>query len=275
MYAAAIILFREILEIAIILSVIMAASRGVKGRGLWISIGLAGGIAGSAVVAYFTDTIANWVDGVGQELFNASILLVAVGMIGWTVVWMKQHARELVAKLKAIGAQVKDGDVPLAALATVISLCVWREGSEIVLFMYGIMSTSTEPLSLIIIGSLVGALSAAVIGTLLYFGLLRIPMKYFFTTTEWLLILLACGLSAQAAGYLISADVIPPLAQEVWNSSHILPEKNVFGQILHALLGYTDRPSGMQLMFYVGTMVGILGTMRVVNFMHSKPAKPV
>lgn len=274
MYAAAIILFREILEIAIILSVIMAAARGVKGRGVWIGAGLLGGVLGSALVAYFTDTIADGMHGMGQEIFNAGILLVAVMMIAWTVIWMKQHARELVARLKTLGTQVKDGQVPLTAMAIVISLCVWREGAEIVLFMYGLMSTSQATPLQLFSGALIGAGVAGVIGTLLYLGLLRIPMKYFFATTEWLLILLACGLSAQAANFLVAAGALPSLIHEMWDTSALLSQNSIAGQVLHALLGYSDRPSGMQLIFYGTTLGLILSTMRFVNWQQTKTKTP-
>lgn len=265
MYPAAIIFFREILEIAIILTVIMAASRGVKGRNLWVGIGLLGGLIGSLVVAYFTDAIADLMEGMGQEIFNAGILFVAVAMIAWTVIWMSQHARALVANLKHISNKVRDGEMHLAGLAVVISLCVWREGAEIALFMYGIASTTAEPAINLVIGSLAGGSAAAVIGLLMYFGLLRLPVKHFFKVTSWLLILLACGLSMQATGYLIAADVLPPIVYQLWDSSNILDQSSLIGQILHALIGYTDRPSAMQLIAYGLTLAGILGAMWLVG----------
>lgn len=265
MYASAIIWFREILEIAIILTVIMAAARGVKGRNFWISIGITGGVIGSLIVAYFTDAIADAMDGVGQEVFNAAILYVAVLMIGWTVIWMSSHAKKLVANLKTVGSKVKDGELPLTALAVVISLCVWREGAEIALFMYGIATTSEATTAELALGSLAGASAAGIIGLMMYFGLLKLSVKHFFRVTEVLLILLACGLSAQATGYLVSADVLPAIVYQMWDTSFILSGDSLIGQILHALIGYSDRPSAMQLIAYGVTLVVIVSIMQLVK----------
>lgn len=265
MYASAIIWFREILEIAIILTVIMAAARGVKGRNLWVGLGLLGGIIGSLIVAYFTDTIADAMEGVGQEVFNAAILFVAVLMIGWTVIWMSTHGRELAIKLKEVGNKVQEGELPLTALAVVIALCVWREGAEIALFMYGIASTTEEPMMNLILGSAGGALAAGTIGILMYLGLLKLSIKHFFRVTGWLLILLACGLSAQATGYLVSADVLPAIVYQMWDTSFILSGDSLLGKILHALIGYSPRPSAMELIAYGATLVGILGMMQWVK----------
>ena len=274
MYPAAIIFFREILEVAVILTVIMAAARGVKGRNFWVSVGLLGGITGSLIVAYFTDAIADMAEGMGQEIFNAIILYVAVGMISWTVIWMSVHARKVVANLKEVAGKVQEGELPLTALAVVIALCVWREGSEIALFMYGIASTTDEPVINLVIGSLAGGGAAAIIGLAIYFGLLKLSIKHFFRATEWLLILLACGLSMQATGYLVAADVLPAIVYQLWDSSHILTQDSLVGQVLHALVGYSARPSAMQLIAYGLTLASILGAMHVIKAKHTPVLKP-
>jgi high-affinity iron transporter len=259
------ILFREAFEIALILGVILAATRGVAGRGRWIAIGIAGGVAGSAVVAIMAERISQAVEGMGQEIFNACVLFAAVAMITWTVVWMQSHGREISQKIKQVGAAVSSGELPLYALATVISLTMWREGAEIVLFMTGILQTSDESLLAIFAGGLAGAATAGAIGTLFYLGLVRIKPKYMFSVTSLLLTLLAAGMSAQVAGYLTAADVIPEWLPQLWDTSQILSQSSLPGQALHALIGYTERPSGTQLAFYVATILGIAGLLKWKN----------
>lgn len=250
MLPVALILFRETLEISLILGVICAATRGLSGRGRWLWAGIAGGVFGSALVALFAGQLADALEGMGQEVFNATVLLLAAAMIGWTVVWMRAHAREMTRRMKEVGAGVRSGELPFYTLALVVSLSMWREGSEIVLFLYGTLGTTEAPLLAIVLGGLAGALGGAAIGTLIYFGLLRIPVKHVFSVTGWLLVLLACGMAAQAAGYLIAADYLPPLVEAVWDTSGLLPHSTMPGSILHSLVGYTDRPSGMQLLFF-------------------------
>ena len=252
------------MEIAIILSVVLAATRGLAHRGKWIWAGLAGGVAGSALVALFADNISNAMEGMGQEIFNAAVLFMAVFMIGWTVIWMQSHGRAIAQKIKDTGKKISDGELPLYALAVIVSITMWREGSEIVLFMYGILSTSKESLLAIAAGSAGGTLAAGTLGLLLYLGLVKFSTRYVFSFTSWLLILLACGMSAHAAGLLTAADVLPALSYQVWDTSAILSEDSMLGKILHAMLGYTARPTGIQCAFYVLTFITITGLQKIM-----------
>src|SRR5262249_17599513 len=98
-----IIVFREVLEAALIVGIVMAASHGLAGRGRWIPGGVAAGVAGAVLVAAFAGKIAAAASGMGQELLNAAILLLAVGMLGWHNVWMTRHGRTLAATVRSIG----------------------------------------------------------------------------------------------------------------------------------------------------------------------------
>jgi high-affinity iron transporter len=138
MLGAAIIVFREVLEAALIVGIVLAASAGAPRRGFWVSTGLAGGVMGAGLVALFAAEIAAAAAGIGQELLNAMILLLAVGMLGWHNIWMSRHGRELAATARQIGDAVIAGARPLYVLAVVVGLAVLREGSETVLFLYGI-----------------------------------------------------------------------------------------------------------------------------------------
>ncbi len=262
------IFFREILEIAIILSVVLAATRGIAGRNRWVWIGIGGGLLGSALVALFADNISESMEGMGQEMFNAAVLLAASVMIAWTVIWMQTHAREMVKKIKDTGKSITDGETPLYTVAIIVSLAMWREGAEIVLFMYGILSSTEESLLAITMGGIGGTIAAGALGFAIYFGLIKISTKYVFKVTGWMLILLACGMSAHAAGYLTAADAVPVLVPELWDTSAILSESSMLGKILHAMLGYTERPSGIQGVFYVATLLVILAMQKLL---HCKP----
>ncbi|MDX1974154.1 MAG: FTR1 family protein [Rickettsiales bacterium] len=265
MLASFIILFREVLEIAIILTVVIAATRSVPGRAQWIWGGIAGGVIGSAIVALFARSISEAFEGVGQEMFNAAVLIVAVAMIAWTVIWMRKHGKELAQRIHHVGHAVAKGELPLYSVALIVSLAMWREGAEIVLFMTGILSTSQESFFAIAAGALAGAVSAAALGVLLYLGIIKLSAKYFFSVTSALLILVACGMSAQAAGYLIAADMLPAIAPQVWDTSHILAESSIIGKILNALIGYSEQPSAMQLVFYVATLFLILASLKLTR----------
>jgi len=87
-------------------------------------------------------------------------------------------------------------------------------------------------------------------------------MRHLFTVTSWMILLLASGMAAQGAAFLLQADLVPPLGN-LWDTSRILSEQSLLGQALHALVGYVARPTGIQLAFYLGTLVVIASLMRV------------
>ena len=245
-----------------VVGIVLAASRGVPRRGKWVSGGIGCGVLISLIVAAFTDEIANAVDGIGQELFNAAILFTAVLMLGWHNVWMSRHAKEHVAEATRVGKEVLAGSRPLYALAVVCGAAVAREGSEIVLFVYGIVAAQGGSATSLLTGGIIGMVAGIAIGAALYFGLVTIPMRHLFTVTSWLILLLAAGMASQGAGFLLQADLLPPLGN-LWDTSSILSEKSLVGQALHALVGYVARPTGIQVVFYVGTVVLIGLLMRL------------
>jgi len=260
MYGAALIVFREVLEAALIITIVLAAARGVAGRGLWVSAGVGGGIAGAILVALFAGVIAEAAGGTGSDLFNAGVLFAAVAMLGWHNVWMSQHGRELSAQMKGLGTAVAEGARPLHMLGVVVGLAVLREGSEVVLFLYGMASGGVGALDLAS-GSALGLAGGAAIGVALYLGLLQIPTRYLFGVTSWLLLLLAAGLASQGAKFLVQAGYLPTWGHRIWDTSWLLSEKSVVGEVLHILVGYASRPMGMQLVFYAATLLVIGGLM--------------
>ncbi|MFT6987624.1 MAG: high-affinity iron transporter [Psychromonas sp.] len=255
MLSSAIIVFREVLEAALVITIVLAATQGVLQRNRWVLGGVAGGLLGALIVAAVADQISSTFDGVGQELLSAAILFSAVLMLAWHNIWMSKHAGELVGHLKNVGKNVSSGQLPMYFLATAIGLAVLREGSEVVLFVYGLAASGSDSISLLA-GSVLGLILGSVFGALLYFGLLRIPAQRLFTVTGWMILFLASGMSASAAGFLSQAGWLPA-QHPIWNTASLLSEHSVAGQVLHVLIGYQDRPTAIQLSFYVTTFIVI------------------
>jgi high-affinity iron transporter len=254
MLGAFIIVFREVIEAGLIIGIVLAVTRGVAGRARWIGLGVAGGIFGAACIALFAETISNAFEGSGQELLNAGVLSLAVLMLMWHNAWMARHGREIAAEMRAIGNAVSSGTRPLTALAIVVGLAVLREGSEVVLFLYGVVATGTSGQALLL-GGLMGIATGAAFTALTYYGLLAIPTRYIFTATTILIALLAAGMAAQAVQFLDAAGFINVLGNRLWDSSAWLPQDGILGRMLHTLIGYTDRPTELQLIAYVATLV--------------------
>jgi len=264
MLGALIIVFREVIEAGLIVGIVMAATRGVFGRERWITIGVGAGVLGAGIVAMFAGVISDAFQGSGQELFNAGVLGIAVIMLMWHNAWMARHGREIANEMRRVGVAVSEGVKPLTALAIVVGLAVLREGSEVVLFLYGIMASGTSGSSLLV-GGLLGVAAGAAFSALTYFGLLAIPNRHIFSVTSWLIALLAAGMAAQAVQFLNNAGVVVALDRTVWDTSWLLSEKSILGRLLHTLIGYAEQPTEMQLIVYIATLFAMFLLMRLAR----------
>lgn len=265
MLSTALIVFREVLEAALVVSIVMAATKGVPGRGWWVGGGLAGGVIGAGMIAAFADVISSWASGMGQEVFNAGVMFVAVLMLAWHSIWMSKHGREMAQHMSAVGRAVAAGSKPLTGLAIVVGVAVLREGSEAVLFLYGIAAADTGQTAQMAIGGLLGVLGGAGLGAAMYAGLLQIPLKRLFSVTNGLLVLLAAGMASQCVGFLLAAGLVPAWGDTIWDTSWLLRESSVVGKMLHTLIGYTARPAGIQIAAYLVTLVAIVGLARYIG----------
>ncbi|OIR16299.1 ferrous iron permease EfeU [mine drainage metagenome] len=272
MLATAIIMFREVLEAALIIAIVLGASRGIRGRGRWVAGGVALGLLGASIVAILANVASSEFSGNGQAILNAAILLSAVAMLTWHNVWMSSNARQFSTDIKEVGSAVQSGQRPLAALMVITLVAVMREGSEAVLFLWAIATSGEQSLNMAM-GGLGGVVAGVMAGLLLYLGLLRIPVRHFFSITSWLILLLAAGLAAQAAAFLNQVGLLPALGNGLWNTSNILSQTSLLGQLLHILVGYIARPSGIEVVFYVGTFLTILILMRMSGKKRSEQVK--
>jgi high-affinity iron transporter len=268
MLATLLIVFREVIEAGLIVGIVLAVTKGVPRHGLWVSYGIIGGVVGACLVAAFTGEIAPLFEGSGQELFNASILLVAVAMLTWHNVWMASHGRAIAQETRRVGAAVAAGQKPPAALSVVCGVAVLREGSEVVLFLYGIFASGGTSAVGMVAGAALGVLAGAAMSALMYLGLLTIPARHLFSVTSALITLLAAGLAAQAVVFFQQAGYVEALTFTVWDTSWLLSDSSMVGRLFHTLIGYTDRPTAAQLVVYLLTIAIIVGLM---GFQHSLP----
>ncbi|MCB1434466.1 MAG: FTR1 family protein [Alphaproteobacteria bacterium] len=262
MIGALIIVFREVIEAGLIIGIVLAATRNTPGSRMWVSGGVLAGIAGSAIVAFSMTSIAGAFGGYGQEVFNAAILGTAVIMLVWHNVWMAGHGRVMANDLFAAGRDVLEGKRPLAALAIVVGAAVLREGAEVVLFLYGVAVSDGSTVGQMFAGGLAGVVLGGALSALTYFGLVRIPPRHLFLVTGILIAFLAAGMAAQAAAQLQQAGIVESLTATAWNTKHILSERSLTGQILHTLIGYSERPTVLQVVAYVGTLIAMYGLTR-------------
>jgi high-affinity iron transporter len=261
--AALIIVFREVFEAGLIIGIVLAVTGAVPHRNRWIGGGVLAGALAACLVAAFAGALSRLFAGMGQELFNAAILGVAVMMLTWHNVWMAQHGREMAGEMRAVGQAVADGTKSLLALAVVVGVAVLREGSEVALFLYGVVTSDGGSASSLATGGIIGLALGAAVCLLTYFGLMRIPARPLFATTTALITLLAAGMAAQAVAFLERANWLTSLDTVVWDSAWLLSETSIAGRALHTLIGYTDQPTQMQILVYFAVLVVTFVLMRL------------
>ena len=269
MLGALVIVFREVVEAGLIIGIVMAVTTSIPGRTRFIVGGLVVGLLGAALVAAFARALSDAIDGAGQEIFNASILILAVAMLTWHNVWMARHGRDMADELKTVGREVTEGRRSLTALAIVVAVAVLREGSEVVLFLYGMVLADKSAPGGVLLGGLIGLALGVGLSLLTAFGLLAIHVRHLFRVTTLLIAFMAAGMAAQSIAFLEQGDIVTAGSKTVWNTSAILSDNSVVGRMLHALFGYTAAPSQMQLAIYLG----VLGLTFVLMRLLTPPAR--
>ena len=271
MLASLVIVFREVLEAGLIVGIVLAATQGIVGRGRWLAGGIGVGVLGASVIALFAGALQAAFAGAGQEVFNACILVAAVLMLGWHQLWMASHGRQMAGEMKALGRDVALGRKSLLAMAFVVGVAAMREGAEVVLFLYGIATSGKEGWGALMLGGALGVGLGAVVSFLLYRGLIAIPVSRLFTVTGWLVALLAAGMAGQAAAVMASADIIPAWGYQLWDTSWLLPEDSIPGRAMRALVGYADRPTGVQLAAWLTVLVALVAGAGLVRRAPQRP----
>lgn len=273
MLASLIIVFREVLEAGLVLGIVLAATQGVPDRARWLAGGVAAGLAGAALLAGFAGQVASLLDGNGQELFTAAILMVAVLMLAWHNVMMASHGRALAQDLKALGRSVAAGTTSMMSMAVVVAVAFLREGAEVVLFLYGVALSGHEGAASLAGGIGGGLIAGAGVAWVIFRGLLVIPARYLFAVLNGLIATLAAGMAAQAAAILAGIGLAPTLGDQVWDTSWLVRDDSIAGRVLRALAGYSDRPSGIQVLTFVVILAIFLVGSRLVR--SPAPPKPV
>jgi len=251
MLSTLIIVFREVLEAMLVVGIATAAAREVNISSRWIYGGLCAGLLVALLVAIFAELIATSMQGMGQEFFNATILLSAALLMSWTAIWMGKHGREISSRIRHVCQVEEDSSSASLILALVVTLAVAREGAEVVLFLHGVVASGGGGMIAMLSGGGIGLVFGVLVAVVLYRSLIKLPIRHVFSVLTFLIVLLAAGMASQGVAYLVMIDELPALGQSIWNTSRIISEHSIAGQLLHALMGYDDRPSGMQVLAFV------------------------
>jgi len=249
---AVVLTLQEILEAALLISVMLVLVRVLKSLWpeielrytLWVWGAIGCGVLGAWAYALMMPVIAEWFDYVGQEVFNAAFQFLTILLL---VVFCYGQA--------PAGTQPGIWRQRMTALCLilVITLAIMREGSEIILYMQGILG-QPEAVTPVLLGNLVAAGIGVSSGVILFFALQALKPLHAFRIAVILLGLFAGNMAAQAVLLLTQADWLP-YTMQVWDSSGLIPEYTVTGQLLYALVGYEATPSVLQLVSYIAAFL--------------------
>jgi high-affinity iron transporter len=262
MFKIAIIIFRECLEIALLLGIILASTRHIKDSKLYVITGAMTGVVLASLFAFFIRTITVAYGTHGDELFDSCVILLTTVIISWTVVWMQGYTQKIKNNLGKLSEKITTGTASKMLLIAIVATTILREGAEIILLIYGISSVSLSA-SEYIIGLVIGSTSGFVVGVVIYSGLIKFAGKYIFRISTVLLILIAAGLASEAAGILTSSGIIEVYREALWDTSGIVDNGSVIGKLLRITIGYDSKPNGMQIIFYFSTIIVTLVMMKI------------
>lgn len=256
MFTSFLITLREGLEafliIAILLGYMIRTGHRAAVRFVWIGAGAALGVSMALMASLLAMGLSLGHDA--RELFEAVMMIIAVMILSTMILWMQRHSRFIRTELQnKLSEAVSSGRV--AAVALLSFSMVVREGIETSVFLTALSSGGS--VSSVIIGALAGLLLAAVTGHLFFRGTMNLNLRLFFLVTGWILIVFGAGMLSRAAGILTELGLLPAFIEPIWDTAWLLEDGSIGGNILRALIGYTSRPSLVQVLVQMGYILGM------------------
>ncbi len=257
------------MEIALLIGIVSAVTKPLPKSGIYIVLGIIIGTLCAALFAFFVKAVSVSFMGEGDEILDSSIILLTAAAIIWTIVWMQDYGRKVKKNLTDLSAKIECGDKGSTVLVTVVAAAVFREGMEIILYVYSIASAKKiEDMDRYLLSLLLGSGAGFLFGTVIYWGLVNFAGKYIFKISSALLAFTAAGLAAEAAGILVSSGLVTSFSEPLWDSSFLISGSSFTGKCLKAIVGYDPKPEGLQLIFYLTALISPLLLIRAKAFLN-------
>jgi high-affinity iron transporter len=276
--ATLVIFLREGIEASMIVAILLAYLNRLGQRqyfrDVFIGVGAALVLAGAGGAAAYL-TIRSYDGSRVQTIFETGTFVLAAGVLTYMTFWMRNHARSLSAELRSRAEAALDGEARWG-LALLAFQAVGREGLETVVFTLAIIFSTSVAGALS--GALIGLAGSLVLAFVIYRLGHRLNLSRFFTVIGVLLMVFAAGLLADTVENLQELGWVRVLATPMWHSGALLSEDSALGDVLHSFFGYSDAPTPLQLLVYVGylalVITGYLGV-RAGLRARRKAAQPV
>jgi len=261
MIAAALLAFREGLEAALIVGIVVGVLRRLgrqdQERRAWLGAGLAAAASLGAGIGLYA--LGTSFEGKAEQIFEGVTMLLAAGVLTWMIFWMARQGRAVQSHVEQNVRQAAKNDGRWAVFSLAF-LAVVREGIELALFLTAATFTATAAATLA--GGSIGLVLAALAGWLIFATATHLDVRAFFRVTSLLLILFAAGLVGHGVHEFNEAGIIPAVVEHVWNINPVLDENSSAGQILRALVGYNGNPSLTEVAAYAGYWAAVVLALR-------------
>jgi high-affinity iron transporter len=268
------VMWREALEAALIVGILLTylGRSGNRAGVRYVWFGAAAAVAAAIACGIASSGAVALLDSEAQELLQAAVMALAVGVVSWMVIWMHRHASGMRGDLQRKTDEVLESG-RLIGLATVAFVAVFREGVETVLFLWGIVvQRGAEPSVVpLVLGGLLGVALAVVTAWVFFRGFSFLSLPAFFRVTGVLLLLVAAGLLTSAVNKLIGLGYLSPIVPQVWNTSWLVRDGSAVGALLATLIGYRSRPSLLEVLVFVAYIGPMFAVLRRERTTHSVP----
>jgi high-affinity iron transporter len=262
---------REGLEAALILGITFGVLNRMRRNELAPSawLGVAAAVVLSLAAAAILFSAGARLDGRAEQIFEGLTMLLAAGILTWMILWLgvygrqMQHGLEREVEQAALKRQA-------SAIFAVAFLAVLREGIETALFLSAAAFQDAQVP--VVVGGLAGIVTACVLGWLLFRATIRLNVRRFFQVTGLLLILFAAGLFSHAVHEFVEAGLLPALLDPAWTTEAFLSESTFVGAMLRTLFGYNADPTLLEVLAYLGYLVGVWITLRMLRERKPAPA---
>lgn len=242
--SAVIIILQEVLEAALLVSVLLAITHILKMPMRWLAYAFSLGLCGAFLYQLNLETISSAFDYVGQEVSNATMQTAVYACLALAVFFLDYASSATWQKNMGI------------CMAMALGLSIVREGSEIFIYIGSFVQQEEDLLSACL-GGIIGTAIGTSLAALIYYTLVSINRSSALITARLLLALVAAAMLSQAVQLLVQADWLPSHAP-LWDSSALLSEESLPGHLLYAIAGYEATPGLLQLLAYLFALASIL-----------------
>lgn len=251
MFVPFLIMFREGLEAALIVSLIASYLKRTQ-RSQWLGIVWVGVILAAALclgLGIFINETTGEFPQKQQELFEGIVAVVAVGILTYMVFWMRKVSRSVKTHLEgAIDNALNAGKGQGWALVAMVFFAVAREGLESVFFLLAAFQQDVGIQAPI--GAVLGLVCAIIVGMMIYWGGVKLHLAKFFKWTSLFILFVAAGLAAGAIRAFHEAGLWNYLQDIAFNFTDVLSTHSLLGTSLEGIFGYQEAPTVSEVLVY-------------------------